>query len=170
MADPAWRAQNPYLMRVVTNPNARPSHAIMDGYLMSSDFALANPQLMAPLDYGCDCVDIPISSADAISNGITGSSPSGTPWSWAESRGASVGYNGPTIAGEPLHIGSAPGFQPPMQGAEAQSQLSALKAKAAAIRAEDPRAFGELLAWLIAFFGWDILSSPSEATPQKMTQ
>ncbi len=147
LADPKFRADYPYLMRVVTNPNARASHRLMDGYVMNAEDASYSGNL-APLDFGCDCVDVPISAEDASANGITGALPTGSLDAYAKQQGAS-----------PFSpVGRAPGFVSAGPGVHMDVQLSQLRQKAEELRAKDPEAW---LAWsnfIVGLFGFNPLT------------
>ncbi len=154
LADPSYRALFPYVMIVATNPAARKSHKVLDGYVMSSEQALTSPDL-PPFDFGCDCQAVPISAAQARAAGLTGAMPTGTIEQFAASNGAS-----------PLEpVGNASGFEPAGVGVHLDVQIQALRDQAEAIRLSDPAAWAALHSMLLGIFGYDILREdpPEEA-------
>lgn len=136
LADPAYRNANPYVM-IVTQPDARLGHHLMDGYVMSAEDAQTS-SLLPPYDFGCRCVPIPISQGTAQEMGLTGAQPTG-----------------------PIPKGNitARGFAPAFTETDTQSQLAALREKANELHAEDVEAYAQMKLWLVALFGFDPLIS-----------
>ncbi len=159
LADPKFRKANPYVMIVVTNPNARVGHAVMDGFVMSSEEAQFSP-FLPPFGFGCDCQVIPLTVAQSQAAGLVGANPVGTLEEFLTGQGVTASGRGggfTTPQGQPITPGPAPGFSPAFDGTDMAAQLEALRAKAEQIRAEDPQAWAELNAWLLFLFGYDIL-------------
>jgi phage gp29-like protein len=158
--DPAFRKRFPYVMIVVTNPNARLGHRMMDGFILSAEDARYSP-FLPPFDFGCDCQAVPISAAMAAQMGLTGAAPVGALDEFLQAKGAmparyGPGYTAPT--GEQFNAGAVPGFSPAFSGTDTYVQLQALRQKAEELRAEDPQAWVEFRAWLLwLFLGLDIL-------------
>jgi len=182
LADPAFRAKYPYVMIVVTNPQARASHRVMDGFIIPSEEARFSPYL-PPFDFGCDCKAVPISADEARAAGLTGSNPTGDLESFLRGKGATPYGGGANSTQNPGWIGPdgrtfmpgvAAGFQPAYRGTDTGVQVSALRQKANALRSEDPEAFTALRAWLLwLFLGKDILTedpAPEESTPDVEVQ
>ena len=182
LADPAFRAKYPYVMIVVTNPQARASHRVMDGFIIPSEEARFSPYL-PPFDFGCDCKAVPISADEARAAGLTGSNPTGDLESFLRGKGATPYGGGANSTQNPGWIGPdgrtfmpgvAAGFQPAYRGTDTGVQVSALRQKANALRSEDPEAFTALRAWLLwLFLGKDILTEdpePEESTPDVEVQ
>jgi phage gp29-like protein len=168
LADPKFRAAFPYVMIVATNPNARVSHSMLDGFVLTAEEARYSP-LLPPFDFGCDCRAVPISSAQARTMGLTGGSPVGGLDPFLRAKGATQirsGWVGPN--GQSFLPGSAPGFQPPFAGTDFYVQLAALRAKAEELRAEDPEAWAALSIWLLWLFGLDVLRN-DPPQPQEET-
>lgn len=163
--DPAFRKAFPYVMIVVTNPNARLGHRMMDGFVMTAEEARVSPML-PPFDFGCDCVAIPISAAEARAAGLTGAGP--TLEEQLTAQGATRGPRGFTVNGAPFTPGTAPGFQPAYGGTDLQVQLEALREQARELQSEDPEAWSELATWLIWLFGVNVLleDPPADATTE----
>lgn len=169
LADPKYRAANPYVMVVVTNPNARLAHRMMDGYILSAEEARYSP-FLPPFDFGCDCQIVPISAASAKAAGLTGASPAGSLETFLNGKGARPvpggGYGTP--GGATFNPGAAPGFAPAFGGTDLQVQLQALRQKAEELRAEDPEAWASLNLWLAWLFSYDVLREdpPPEAAQE----
>lgn len=169
LADPKFRAAHPYVMKV-TQPDARLSHRVLDGYVMSSEEAQYSP-LLGPLGFGCRCQDVPLTVEQARAAGLTGAQPVGDLEAFLASKGVTrsplPGRGFTTPAGEQVLPGPAPGFIPAFGGTDTQAQLAALRAKAEEIRREDPAAWVELHGWLLwLFLGVDVLVSD----PRKQEQ
>ncbi len=156
LADENFRAQFPYVM-IVTQPEARFTHAVMNRYIMSSEEALQHPDLLPPYGFGCRCIAVPVSAQSAAAQGLTGANPVGSLATWLRNQGIS-----PSQA---QYAGMEPGFIPATSGADMRAQLASLRQKAEAIRREDPAGWAELAAFLLALFGFDILTQdpPQEA-------
>jgi len=169
LASPAFRKNFPYCMIVVTNPNARLSHQMMDGYVLTSEEAQYS-SFLPPFDYGCDCKVVPISVARAKAAGLTGAEPTGSMDSFLRGKGAQPNSFGPgyrTPAGETFTPGTAPGFAPAFAGTDRRVQLEALRQKAADLAQDDPQAWASTKLWLAWLFGYDVLSQdpqPEEET------
>jgi phage gp29-like protein len=159
LSDPAYRKKFPYVM-IVTKPDARLPHLMMDGFILSAEEAQYSP-FLPPFGFGCRCQAVPISAETAKSTGLTGAAPAGPLDDFLRGKGAtpspSGGYTGPD--GQKFTPGGQPGFQPAYASTDYNVQLEALRAKAEALRAEDPEAWAALKTWLDWLFGRDILAT-----------
>ncbi len=158
LADPKYRKQFPYVM-IVTQPDARISHAVMDGFVMSSEEAQFSP-FLPPFGFGCRCVVVPLSVEQAQAAGLVGANPVGTLEEFLTGQGMTASNRGggfTTPQGQPITPGPAPGFSPAFDGTDMAAQLEALRAKAEQIRAEDPEAWSQLSLYLAWLFGYQIL-------------
>lgn len=171
--DPAYRKAYPYVMVVVTNPNARLGHRMLDGYVMSAEDARYSP-FLPPFDFGCDCQVVPISAAKAVEMGLTGARPTGAVVDFMRAKGASPSpygasseYVGPN--GERFNVGPPPGFAPAFASTDMYAQLQALRTKAAELARTDPDAWAALKNWLLWLFAFDVLTEdpPPEEAPNE---
>lgn len=165
LADPKFRKTHPYVM-IVTQADARLSHRVLDGFVMTSEEARYSP-FLPPFAFGCRCTAIPLTVEQARAAGLIGANPAGTLDEFLTGKGVSVsargGFTGPQ--GERITPGPAPGFEPAFSGTDMAAQLEALRAKAEEIRAEDAEAWAALSGWLLWLFGFQILTQdpPQEA-------
>jgi hypothetical protein len=159
LADPKYRKAFPYVMIVATNPNVRLPHRMLDGFIISSEEAQYSP-FLPPFDFGCDCIAVPISAADAAAEGLTGAAPLGRLDDFLRGKGATLSPQGGYIApgGQSFRAGAPPGFAPAFGETDTQVQLEALRAKAEEIRREDPEAWAQLSLWVAWLFGMDVLT------------
>lgn len=167
LADPAYRKANPYVMIVVTNPDARLGHRMMDGFILSAEEARYSP-FLPPFSWGCDCQAVPISKEIAVEMGITGSAPAGTLDEYLAEQGAKPSRTGgyTTPSGDTFTPGTAPGFRPAFADTDTYAQLDALRAKADELARTEPDGWASWKKWLLALFGMDILTTdpPAEDT------
>jgi phage gp29-like protein len=163
LSDPAWRRANPYLMVIATNPGGL--DGFTDGWIVSSDAAFANPRLLPPYHFGCQCIAVPIADFEALAAGLTGTYPLGDMGAYAEGKGATASpWGGYTVGDQPVNVGMAPNFRAAGAGVHAGVTLDALREKAYALRSDDPFAWASLSAWLVWLFGVDVLKGE---TPQE---
>lgn len=170
LADPNFRKAHPYVMLVSTDPDARLSHKLLDGYIMSSEDAQYSPYL-PPFDFGCDCQVIPITAEQAQEAGLTGNAPMGSVTSHLKSQGYTTNYAGEVTGprGERMNIGRDPGFSPAYSGTDNYVQLQAIRQKAEDIRADDPEGWSALAVWLAWLFGEDVLRRDPEELRKRST-
>jgi uncharacterized protein DUF935 len=155
LASDSWRREFPYLMVINANPSPSSADRFLDGWVVASDEAFRNPSALPPYHFGCQCVAVPISAAEASAAGFAGTFPLGTMTVYAAGRGAS-----PYAA-----VGKASGFSPVYADTHTGVTLSALRDKAYQLQRDDPFAWASLVAWLTWLFGFDVLrQDPKEET------
>jgi len=167
LSSAAFRKQYPYVM-IVTQPDARIGHLVMDGFIISSEEARYSP-FLPPYGLGCRCVAVPISAEQAAAAGLMGANPTGDLEEFLTGKGVAPSARGggfTTPHGQQITPGPAPGFASAFSDTDMLAQLEALRAKAEEIRAEDPAAWAELSAWLLWLFGYDVLrQDPPQEQP-----
>ncbi|MDQ6892214.1 MAG: DUF935 family protein [Acidobacteriota bacterium] len=168
LADPAFRAANPYVV-IVAQADARLGHKMMDGYVLSAEEARWSP-FLPPHEFGCRCVAVPISEAKAVELGLTGASPAGTVDEFLAGKGVTPSrygggdYHAPD--GTTFTAGPVRGFMPAFPATDMRAQLSALREKAQQLQRDDPESWAAMHKWLLALFGFDILiEDPKEEDP-----
>lgn len=154
LAVASYRKEFPYVM-IVTEPDARLNHAMLDGFILTADEARYSP-LLPPFGFGCRCQAVPIARDTAISMGLTGTTPAlGDFLKQQGARPEGSGYVAPS--GDRFTPGPAPGFRPAFSDTDTFAQLDALRAKADELSNDDPGAWASLVAWVVWLFGANVL-------------
>lgn len=146
LASASFRKQFPYVT-IVTQPDARFPHRMMDGYTMTAEDARYS-SLLPPYDFGCRCVAVPIPDATAVRRGLTGANPTGTVEQYLRDQGVS-----------PSMMPTASGFAPAYSNTDARAQLASLRQKVEEIRRTDPTDWAAIRVWLEDTFGYDPLTT-----------